>query len=67
MIEGSGFVKMGHTLSKFTSMSLATEELDDKIFGFLGDRRDHSEPKVIEIPAKYLSTWPTVKANTDPT
>jgi hypothetical protein len=67
MIKGSGFVKMGHTISKFTSMSLATEELDGKIFGFLGDRRDHSEPKVIEIPAKYLSTWLTVKANTDPT
>ncbi len=32
-----------------------------------GINGDQSKPKVIEIPAKFRSTWPTVKANTDPT
>jgi hypothetical protein len=36
------------------------------IFGFIGDRRD-IDPKIMEIPAKYLGLWPTVKALTDPT
>jgi hypothetical protein len=66
MIQGSGFVKMGHSQSKFTSMLSTTDELNGKIFGFLGDRREHVDPKIMEIPEKYFGQWHTVKALTDP-
>jgi hypothetical protein len=66
MIQGSGFVKMGHSQSKFTPMSSTTDELNGKIFGFLEDRREHVDPKIMEIPAKYFGQWHTVKALTNP-
>jgi hypothetical protein len=65
MTKDSSIVKMAHSAAKFATISPMADNVDGKIFTFIGDRLDTQEPQAILIPASAWMTWKTYKVNDD--
>ena len=65
MTKDSSIVKMAHSAAKFATISPMADDVDGKIFAFIGDRLDTQEPRAILIPATAWTTWTTYKVNND--
>jgi hypothetical protein len=50
MTKDSCFVQMAHSIAKFATINLFAEDVDEKIFAFIGDRHFDQEPQAILIP-----------------
>jgi len=57
--QGSGFATVMHSPLKFAAISAATQHLQGRIIGFVGDRTTTREPTLILLP--QLKTWQWVK------
>ncbi len=57
--QGSGFATVMHSPLKFAAISAATQHLQGRIIGFVGDRTVTREPTPILLP--QLKTWQWVK------
>jgi len=63
MTKDSSIVKMAHSAAKFATISPMADDVDGKIFAFIGDRLDTQEPQAILIPANAWTTWTMYKVN----
>ncbi len=68
MTKDSAIVKMAHSAAKFATINPMADDVDGKIFAFIGDRLANQEPRAILIPAKAWLTWSSHKvANNEKT
>ncbi len=58
MTKGSYFVRMGHSIAKFASMTQSDQELDGKVLTFIGNKCARQKPLVVILPQKAW-TWAT--------
>ncbi len=65
MTKDSYFVLMAHSVAKFTTINPIAEDMDEKIFAFIGDRLSDQEPQAILIPTIACMTWTTHKVSKD--
>jgi hypothetical protein len=56
---------MAHSVAKFATINPIAEDVDGKIFAFIGDRLSDQEPRAILIPTNAWTTWTTHKVGTD--
>ncbi len=61
MMKGSCFVQMAHSVAKFATINPIAEDVEGKIFAFIGDRLSNKEPQAILIPTNAWTTWMTHK------
>jgi hypothetical protein len=52
---------MAHSVAKFATINSIAEDVDGKIFAFIGDRLSNQEPWAILIPTNAWTTWTTHK------
>ena len=57
MTKESSIVKMAHSAAKFATISPMADDVDGKIFAFIGDRLETQEPQAILIPMNAWLTW----------
>jgi hypothetical protein len=48
---------MAHSVAKFATTNPIAEDVDGKIFTFIGDRLSNQEPQAILIPTNAWTTW----------
>jgi hypothetical protein len=65
MTKHSYFVRMAHSVAKFATINPIAEDVDGKIFAFIGDRLSNQEPQAILIPTNAWTTWMTHKVGAD--
>ena len=65
MTKDSCFVQMAHSVAKFATINPITEDVDGKIFAFIGNRLSDQEPWAILIPTNAWTTWTTHKVGKD--
>jgi hypothetical protein len=65
MTKDSCFVQMAHSIAKFATINPIAEDVDGKIFAFIGDRLSNQESQAILIPTNTWTTWTTHKVNKD--
>ncbi len=63
--KDSCFVQMAHSVAKFATINPITEDVDGKIFAFIGNRLSDQEPRAILIPTNAWTTWTTHKVGKD--
>ncbi len=59
MTKDSCFMQMAHSVAKFATINPIAEDVDGKIFAFIGDRLSDQEPQAILIPTNAWTTWTT--------
>jgi hypothetical protein len=65
MTKDSCFVQMAHSVAKFATNNPIAEDVDGKIFAFIGDRLSNQEPQAILIPTNAWTRWTTHKVGKD--
>jgi hypothetical protein len=50
---------MAHSVAKFATINPIVEDVDGKIFAFIGNRLSNQEPQAILIPTNAWMTWTT--------
>jgi hypothetical protein len=65
MTKDSCFVQMAHSVAKFATINPIAEDMDRKIFAFIGDRLSDQEPQAILIPTNAWTMWTTHKVGMD--
>ncbi len=60
MTKGSHFMRMGHSIAKYASVTQSDQELDGKVITFVGDRCARQELLAVILPQKAW-TWATHK------
>jgi hypothetical protein len=65
MTKDSCFVQMAHSVAKFATINPIAEDVDGKIFAFIGNRLSGQEPQAILIPTNAWRTWTTHKVGMD--
>ncbi len=65
MTKDSSIVKMAHSVAKFATINPITDNVDGKIFAFIGDRLCDQEPRAILIPTNTWIMWTTHKVSKD--
>ncbi len=61
MTKDSSIIKMAHSAAKFATISPMADNVDGKIFAFIGDRLKTQEPQAILIPTNAWLTWTSHK------
>jgi hypothetical protein len=61
MMKDSSIMKMAHSVAKFATINPIADDMDGKIFAFIGDRLSDQEPRAILIPTNTWITWMTHK------
>jgi hypothetical protein len=57
MMKDSCFMQVAHSIAKFATINQIAEDVDGKIFAFIGDRLSDQEPQAILIPTNAWMTW----------
>ncbi len=57
MTKESCFVRMAHSVAKFTTVNPTAGEVDEKIFAFIGNRLIDQEPCAVLIPTNAWMAW----------
>jgi hypothetical protein len=65
MTKDSCFVQMAHSVAKFATINPITEDVDGKIFAFIGNRLSDQEPWAILIPTNAWTNLTTHKVGKD--
>jgi hypothetical protein len=65
MTKDSAIIKMAHSAAKFATINPMADNVDAKIFAFIGDRLKNQEPRAILIPTNAWLTWPSHKVAND--
>jgi hypothetical protein len=65
MTKDSSIVKMAYSVAKFATINPIADDVDAKIFAFIGDRISDQEPRAILIPTNEWITWTTHKVGND--
>ena len=65
MTKESSIVKMAHSAAKFATINPMADNVDGKIFAFIGDRLNNQEPQAILIPTNAWLTWSSHKVAND--
>ncbi len=65
MKPGSAFVMVMHSPMKFFAISKATQHLQGRFIGFIGDRTPTKDPILIVLPQQKTWSWETKTVSTD--
>jgi hypothetical protein len=65
MTKDSCFLQMAHSVAKLATINPIAEDMDGKIFAFIGNRLSDQEPQSSLIPTNAWTTWTTHKFSTD--
>jgi len=65
MKPGSAFVTVLHSPMKFVAISEATQHLQGRYVGFVGDRTSTKDPTPVVLPQQSTWKWDTKTASTD--
>ena len=65
MKPGSAFVTVMHSPMKFVAISDATQHLQGRYIGFVGDRTATKDPTAIVLPQQKTWSWETMVVATD--
>ena len=65
MKPGSAFVTVMHSPMKFVAISKATQHLQGRFIGFVGDRTPMKDPILIVLPQQKTWSWETKTVSTD--
>ncbi len=57
MTKDSCFVKIAHSVKKIATINPIAEDVDRKIFAFIGNRLSNQEPQAISISTNAWTTW----------
>jgi hypothetical protein len=61
MTKDSSIMKMAHSVTKIATINPIADNVDGKIFAFIGNRLSNQEPQAILIPTNVWITWTTHK------
>jgi hypothetical protein len=56
---------MAHSVAKFATINPIAEDVEGKIFAFIGDRLSNKEPQAILIPTNAWRMWTKHKVGND--
>ncbi len=65
MMKDCSVVKMAHSIAKFATINPIADDVDGKIFAFIGNRLSDQEPRSILIPTNVWIMWTTHKVSND--
>jgi hypothetical protein len=65
MTKDSSIAKMAHSVAKFATINPIADNVDGKIFAFIGNRLSDQEPQAILIPTNAWITWRAHKVGND--
>ncbi len=65
MTKDSAIIKMAHSAAKFATINPMVDNVDGKIFAFIGDRLANQEPRAILISTNAWLTWSSHKVAND--
>jgi hypothetical protein len=65
MKPGSAFVMVMHSPMKFVAISKATQHLQRRFIGFVGDRTATKDPILLVLPQQKTWSWETKTISTD--
>jgi hypothetical protein len=65
MTKDSAIVKMAHSAAKFATINPMVDNVNGKIFAFIGNRLKNQEPRAILIPTNAWLTWLSYKVAND--